>query len=808
MINNMNKRFERILSFVLALVMVVGMLPGGIFDIKATAADSDWYWEGDVLHVNPKTINNTNLYDMLARRTDKFGTPNPTKYQELNLGFWKGFAGGYKLTASGATTIYVGSNNTGVDVSTLKDGATYTVYPCVKKSNTKYEYNTAKGSFTVKFDSDVKQPVIQSATVHMNGDKLASEQVATLKAAIIAGVVKDHGDYAAVTPTVYVYDGGTVDYGWQKLEWYKGGALNDEIYADNGNRQVRLVWPATGDLPACTLETIVKFADLRTALNLTANYTGGTIFVNGNVDSTVYAAALGAITGAPAGVTPTYTYKDVTLSATDPTNVEVTVTFAKSEVHTNYPYGYLESSIVVTIPVQLNTQPSNITVNNDGNKGSYTLTDANGHAVSGSAGAGKLTITVTPAAGGHYVDSVTVKDKNGNTVAVSGSWKATVYTATFDVANNNEYTVTVTYGTRTLTPIAKPDGQDYHVATINGHNKDTILNGLKNNIIKSVLGNVDNISQYTVEIYVDLGVWKGWVNPEDASILNTVSDWLTKLNMDFWLEVPGREKVRITLAGSDKYQTQVWEGHVDIADSRQAANVSLGSFEKKQNTLDDFKTAILNAINVTNSANANIKPNAGLTITLNPVEGKVNTYTVSWTVANSGETWLATSGTFAGEVVWEVKIYNVTFKNDDGSVLSEKTYPYGTTADQIEVPTTPTKANEVDANGNIIARYTFAGWNPTVDTVTGEAVYTATYNRVVEKYTVTFVDGNGNTVLSTEVEYGATPEYTGATPTKTATAQYSYTFKGWDKEIVAVTGAATYTAQFDSTVNKYTISKM
>jgi hypothetical protein len=55
------------------------------------------------------------------------------------------------------------------------------------------------------------------------------------------------------------------------------------------------------------------------------------------------------------------------------------------------------------------------------------------------------------------------------------------------------------------------------------------------------------------------------------------------------------------------------------------------------------------------------------------------------------------------------------------------------------------------------------------------------------------------------VNYGVTPSYNGTTPTKTATAQYSYTFNNtWSPAIVPATADATYTAQFNETVNQYT----
>ncbi|MBO4962306.1 MAG: InlB B-repeat-containing protein [Clostridia bacterium] len=162
------------------------------------------------------------------------------------------------------------------------------------------------------------------------------------------------------------------------------------------------------------------------------------------------------------------------------------------------------------------------------------------------------------------------------------------------------------------------------------------------------------------------------------------------------------------------------------------------------------------------------------------------TYTDEQSVKNLTTT---NNGTVTLYAVWSINKYTITWKNEDGTVLETDTkVPYDTTPKYDGA--TPTK--EADAQYT----YTFNGWSPEIVAVTGDAIYTAQFTSTVNKYTITWKDGN--TILKeTSVEYGSTPSY-GGTPSKTG-----YVFESWDPTISAVTGNATYTATW--TANTYTI---
>ncbi|MBR1878574.1 MAG: hypothetical protein IJ814_06190, partial [Paludibacteraceae bacterium] len=140
--------------------------------------------------------------------------------------------------------------------------------------------------------------------------------------------------------------------------------------------------------------------------------------------------------------------------------------------------------------------------------------------------------------------------------------------------------------------------------------------------------------------------------------------------------------------------------------------------------------------------------------------------------------------------------YTITFKNYNNSILEQYLLTEGFMPKYTGA--TPTKP------ANAQYTYTFKGWKPAIKAVTGDAVYVAEFDSIVNKYTITFLNEDGTTIESKQWNYGVTP--TCKEPTKANTAEYTYTFAGWTPEVVSVTGNATYKATFNATKNSYTIT--
>ena len=174
--------------------------------------------------------------------------------------------------------------------------------------------------------------------------------------------------------------------------------------------------------------------------------------------------------------------------------------------------------------------------------------------------------------------------------------------------------------------------------------------------------------------------------------------------------------------------------------------------------------------------------------------------TTNGTAANSGA-WSRTDGypIFASDD--NKAIYKVVF-NDDGVTSNRYTNYKGF----VTFPEDPEPAEG----------YIFSGWyNADEIKVKQTTVFTAdqTVNAVYIDasdvfWTINFYNASpADTVLeSKSYQHGSIVTYSGATPTLASTAQFTYTFKGWDIEPTNAVEDFEYHAVYDSTIRSYTVT--
>ena len=158
--------------------------------------------------------------------------------------------------------------------------------------------------------------------------------------------------------------------------------------------------------------------------------------------------------------------------------------------------------------------------------------------------------------------------------------------------------------------------------------------------------------------------------------------------------------------------------------------------------------------------------------------------------------WNFATETVTGDVTlyakWTLNKYTITWLNEDGTQIDQTEVEYGVVPTHADATKTATEQYT----------YTFSGWEPAITAVTEEATYTAQFSSTVNKYTVTFKNGD-DVLQSTEWEYGATPSYDGATPVSPEdNDKYVHPFAGWSPEVTIVTDDATYTATFEDATTK------
>ena len=117
-----------------------------------------------------------------------------------------------------------------------------------------------------------------------------------------------------------------------------------------------------------------------------------------------------------------------------------------------------------------------------------------------------------------------------------------------------------------------------------------------------------------------------------------------------------------------------------------------------------------------------------------------------------------------------------------------------------------TGSGSISAKTKTANPYTIEGSYDSLIAIYGGELTLTAYFKKVTTYTITWKNWDGTVLKTTTVNANSTPTYTGSTPTRTSTAQYTYTFKGWTPAITAATANKTYTATYTQTTRKYTIT--
>ena len=150
-----------------------------------------------------------------------------------------------------------------------------------------------------------------------------------------------------------------------------------------------------------------------------------------------------------------------------------------------------------------------------------------------------------------------------------------------------------------------------------------------------------------------------------------------------------------------------------------------------------------------------------------------------------------------------IRQYIITFVDDDNTIIkSWVKYNYWTLSWNIVKPANPTKDPTYDTV------YTFAWWNPSIENVTHDQIYKATYDSSTRQYTIRFVNYDGIEITSSEYDYwtASWDIVRPVAPWKPSDGTYDYIFKWWNPEITNVTTWATYTATYSWEYIPYLVS--
>ena len=182
----------------------------------------------------------------------------------------------------------------------------------------------------------------------------------------------------------------------------------------------------------------------------------------------------------------------------------------------------------------------------------------------------------------------------------------------------------------------------------------------------------------------------------------------------------------------------------------------------------------------------------------NPERAQTDAVYYVWTGWTPELSEVSADVTYTATFKEETRFYEITWNNYDGETLKTEEVAYGAIPEYDGEE--PIKEQTTEHT------YSFDGWSPRVEAVTGNATYTASFEESLRKYEITWKDDDGTILKSDEVEYGKTPSYGDTDPIKENTVDKIFSFSGWSPSIASVSGDATYVATYHSDVRTYEVT--
>jgi hypothetical protein len=138
--------------------------------------------------------------------------------------------------------------------------------------------------------------------------------------------------------------------------------------------------------------------------------------------------------------------------------------------------------------------------------------------------------------------------------------------------------------------------------------------------------------------------------------------------------------------------------------------------------------------------------------------------------------------------------YTVVFYDSDDSILTTQNVLEGSGAN---APSNPTKTRSAQYT------YTFNNWDTGFSNVTSDLHVRPVFTTTLNMYTVTFLDVDGSQLNQQTIAYGS-----GATapanPSFGPTAEFTYSFTGWDVDFSNIVANLNVTAEYTTVTNTYT----